>query len=41
MLRDNVSLSVDYKFLNLQSEARQGTNDPATQKLGIGLDIKF
>ncbi len=41
MLRDNVSLSVDYKFLNLQPEARPGANDPATQKLGIGLDIKF
>jgi len=41
MLRDNVSLSVDYKFLNLQPEARSGANDPATQKLGIGLDIKF
>jgi len=41
MLRDNVSLSVDYKFLNLQPDARPGGNDPATQKLGIGLDIKF
>lgn len=41
MLRDNVSLSVDYKFLNLQPEAKPGGNDPATQKLGIGLDIKF
>jgi len=41
MLRDNVSLSVDYKFLNLQPEARPGGNDPSTQKLGIGLDIKF
>ena len=41
MLRDNVSLSVDYKFLNLQPEARPSGNDPSTQKLGIGLDIKF
>lgn len=41
MLRDNVSLSVDYKYLNLQPEAKPGTNDPSTQKLGIGLDIKF
>ncbi len=41
MLRDNVSLSIDYKFLNLQPEARPGGNDPSTQKLGIGLDIKF
>jgi outer membrane protein W len=41
LLRDNVSLSVDYKFLNLQPDAKPGANDPSTQKLGIGLDIKF
>jgi outer membrane autotransporter protein len=40
-LKGNVSLNLDYKFLNLQPDARTGSSDPSTQKLGIGLDIKF
>jgi outer membrane protein W len=41
LLGGNVSLTVDYQYLHLQPEARPGANEPATQKLGIGLDIKF
>jgi len=40
-LNGSFSLNLDYTYIQLSPEPRQNVKDPAAQKLGVGLDIRF